>query len=70
MHIKDYIYEKRNENNIRTKGKELVEKYSYVRTVRGDGNCYYRSLFYSYLEMIICMGETALANLFTWYFCI
>ena len=31
-----------------------------VRNVRGDGNCYYRSVYYAYFELIIrrqCLDE-------------
>ena len=35
-------------------GIELVEKsYSHLRTIRGDGNCYYRAFLYSLLETLI-----------------
>lgn len=30
--------------------------YKYVRKCRGDGNCYYRAVYYSYLEVLISKG--------------
>jgi ubiquitin thioesterase protein OTUB1 len=30
--------------------RDLAERYSHIRTIRGDGNCYYRAFLYSLLE--------------------
>jgi ubiquitin thioesterase protein OTUB1 len=37
---------------------ELQNTYSHIRTVRGDGNCYYRAFLYSLLEQLIRFNHT------------
>ena len=32
--------------------------YKYIRRCRGDGNCYYRAIYYTYLEVLISKGLT------------
>ncbi len=41
--------------------------YGYYRTVRGDGNCFYRSFMYSYLELLVILGEDKLDALVELY---
>ncbi|PNT76966.1 hypothetical protein BRADI_1g56332v3 [Brachypodium distachyon] len=36
----------------------LHKKYSKIRTVEGDGECFYRSFIFSYLEQVIDMKDT------------
>ena len=43
----------------------ISEKYGYYRRVRGDGNCFYRSLIYSYLELLIMKGSNYLTKFYT-----
>ena len=34
-----------------------------MRHIRGDGNCYYRSVYFEYFEMVIMTGESSLKAL-------
>ncbi len=34
-----------------------------LRRIRGDGNCYYRAVYYGYFELVIKKGEGALKAL-------
>lgn len=44
---------------------ELQDKYkiNFLRRIRGDGNCYYRSVYFGYFEMIISQGFDTLHSL-------
>ena len=35
-----------------------------VRFVRGDGNCFYRALGFSFLELLICLGGQKALKIF------
>ena len=35
----------------------LNEKFPFIRRVKGDGNCYYRAVYYRYLETLICANK-------------
>ncbi|KAL4490240.1 hypothetical protein ABPG72_004279 [Tetrahymena utriculariae] len=37
---------------------EFQKKYSLYREVRGDGNCFYRSVFYLYIEHLIIISQS------------
>ncbi|MDR3549358.1 MAG: protein kinase [Candidatus Pacebacteria bacterium] len=38
----------------------IVARFSHLRNVRGDGNCYYRAVIYGYMERLIFKGPAAL----------
>ena len=39
----------------------LIQKgYKQIRRCKGDGNCYYRAVYYCYLEILISKGKNAL----------
>ncbi len=38
-----------------------------VRRIRGDGNCYYRAVYYAYFELIINKGKPYLRELIELY---
>ncbi len=40
----------------------LKKVYKAFRRVRGDGDCYYRSVMYSYVEFLILQGEEAVRS--------
>ncbi len=46
----------------------MGREYGFFRRVRGDGNCFYRSFIYFYLELLILRGPAALARFIDQYF--
>lgn len=46
---------------------ELQRKYSHIRRVRGDGNCFYRAIVYAYLERVIMIGVDGVRDLIELY---
>ena len=37
-----------------------MKGYTYIRKCRGDGNCYYRAVYYAYMETLIFKGAETL----------
>ncbi|MDR3549488.1 MAG: hypothetical protein P4M11_14685 [Candidatus Pacebacteria bacterium] len=51
-------------STVEGKVKDLVQRgFHFYRRVRGDGNCYYRSVGYAYLEWLISRGPEAVEDL-------
>ena len=56
------IYKENPTNNVRYRVDELSMNYDSWRKIRGDGNCYYRAVAYSYLENLIRSKHSDLLN--------
>lgn len=41
---------------------DLDNKYRGLRKVRGDGNCFYRAFLYGYLDILVKLNESKLAE--------
>lgn len=46
----------------------LCLKYCHYRRVRGDGNCFYRSVGYSYVEKLILLGAAQIRGFVDSYY--
>ena len=56
-------------HHLSAKSKEdlniIQSKYEFYRRVKGDGNCFYRSIMYSYLEFLILLKPKYLSSFCT-----
>ena len=52
---------------VKVKVRSLVDNFSHIRQVRGDGNCFYRAIGYGYLELVILHGRDAIQDLILLY---
>ena len=62
----DQVNSQNNVQNIQNMAQELKDVYGIntIRRIRGDGNCYYRSFYYGYFELLIKKNKLdALLNL-------
>ena len=57
--IANYRDEKQFNPVIVKKLNTLADEYKAFRGVRGDGNCYHRSVLYGYLEQVLCSDYKA-----------
>jgi Peptidase C65 Otubain len=53
-------YQSRGNRSTREKIRQLADQHQYVgyRRIRGDGNCYYRSVIYGVLEQAVIRRDT------------
>lgn len=75
--MNDLFEEHKGSDVMKYRKEEISQQFCSYRKVKGpniiykflgDGDCYYRSVMYRYMEYLICQGKKCLEDLLTLYF--
>ena len=52
---------------VKPKVEALLDRYSHIRRIKSDGNCFYRAVGFGYFEQVIIRGSNAIKELLGLY---